>query len=248
MSELETFLETPEVVADQNDAAAVATADATPDTTTTEGKGDKDAATPAAVTDATTAKTGAEKHWSESAYHDEKRKRQALEQQLQQYQKPAAKQEEVDLFVDPKGFTEGLKNELKNGLRDERISLSREFLMESKPDYADKEARFVQMVAADDSLRLKMNAHPNPAKFAYETAAKAMADEAKLKLLDGVGDIDALREKFRQEFLAEQNGTSPPAAKPVKPIVEKAPSLATASAAKSNTTPTDASLVEMFPR
>lgn len=244
-SELDNFLETPEVEEAAVTPEAPASAEATTEAKTTEGKGDNDAGTPPAGTDESTAKTGAKPHWSESAYHDEKRKRQELERRLAEIEKPA-KQEEVDLFVDPKGFTQGLKNELKNELLTERINLSREIMAETKSDYADKEARFVQMAQADPSLVAKMNASPNPAKFAYETAAKAIADEAKLKLLDEIGDPAAYREKLKQELLAELGG-KPPAKTPLKAIVDRAPSLATASAAKANTDVPDDSLEALFP-
>jgi hypothetical protein len=249
MNELDTFLETPEgnEVETTEEAATVATPEAKPNAP--EGKGEIDAAPPAAEGNESTAQTGA-KHWSETAYLDEKRKRQELERRLQELEKPAQKQEqdEPDIFVDPKGFTDGLKNEIRQTVLQERINLSRELMLETKgDDYVQKEARFVEMVKADASLLTKMNASANPAKFAYDTATKAMEQEAKLKLVEEIGDPVAYREKLKAELLAEL-GQAQPAAAPAKPVIEKAPSLATASAAASNTSVPDDDLKSMFPR
>jgi hypothetical protein len=246
MNELETFLETP----DSNEAAVTTDAPASAEATTAakepEGKGAIDAATPAAVTDESTAKTNAEKHWSESAYHDEKRKRQELQRELDDLKKPQ-QQEKPDLFVDPDGFVKGVEEKIAATELKTRINLSRAFMVKLNPDYAEKEARFIDMVKADPSLVAKMNASAMPAEFAYQTAANAMEQEAKLKLVEEMGDPVAYREKLKAEILAEM-GAEP--AKPVKPalkaIVEKAPSLATASAAGSNTAVTDDSLESLF--
>lgn len=249
-NELDTFLETPSTEAATETTEAPASAEVTTEAKSEEGKGtNTDAEMPSAVKDESTAQPGA-KHWAESAYHDEKRKRQELERRLAEVEKPQQQEEGPDLFVDPKGFTEGLKNEIKQTVLSERISLSRELMLETKTDYAEKEARFVEMAKADASLVAKMNASANPAKFAYDTASKAIADEAKLKLVDEIGDPAAYREKLKAEILAELNGAEPtrPAKQPLKAIVEKAPSLATASAARANTEATSKSLEDLFQR
>jgi hypothetical protein len=67
--------------------------------------------------------------------------------------------------------------------------------------------------------------------------------------VDEIGDPVAYREKLKAELLAELGAPAlKPAKDPLKAIVEKAPSLATASAAKSNTAPSDVTLEEMFQR
>lgn len=254
MNELEQFLETPSTEAVTDTTEAPASAEATTEAKPEEGKGKSDAGMPTAVKDESTAKSGAEKHWSESAYLDEKRKRQErdeenerLRRELAAFKNPQQQEkDEPDIFVDPKGFTDGIKNEIKQTVLQERINLSRELMLGIKDDYTEKEARFVEMVKADASLLAKMNASANPAKFAYDTAAKAMEHEAKLKLVDEIGDPAAYKEKLKAEILAELGQAQPE--KPAKPLVEKAPSLATASAAGNNTSVTIPALEELFDR
>jgi hypothetical protein len=238
-TELENFLErsvTPEVVEDKAEPEteeAAAEADTTPEVA---DKGEKHAETPSAEKGST---ANASKHWSETAYLDEKRKRQELEERLAALEKPKAK-EDVDLFADPEGFKKSLRDEMKTEAFSIRAGISRDLLMETKPDYEAKEAKFLEMAKADPSLAEKLKTHANPAKFAYETAAKQIA-------LDEIGDPVAYREKLKQELLAELNG-SKPADKPAKQPIEKAPSLATASAAGSNTSVVKKSLEDMFER
>lgn len=255
MNELEQFLETPSAEAVTDTTEAPASATATTEAKTEEGKGKSDAGMPTAVKDESTANDVPKGHIPISAYLDEKRKRQELEAKLQEKEQPKPQEkDEPDMFVDPKAYTEGIKNEIKQTVLSERINLSRELMLETKADYAEKEARFAATVKAEQEagngfspLLAKMHASANPAKFAYETAAKAMADEAKAKLLDEIGDPAAYKEKLKAEILAEI-GQSTPTEKPAKPLVEKAPSLATASAAATNTSVTIPSLEEMFDR
>lgn len=245
MNELEQFLETPSTEAVTDTTEAPASAEATTEAKPEEGKGKSDAGMPTAVKDESTANDVPKGHIPISAYLDEKRKRQELEAKLQEREQPKPQEkDEPDIFVDPKGFTDGIKNEIKQTVLQERINLSRELMLGIKDDYTEKEARFVEMVKADASLLAKMNASANPAKFAYDTAAKAMEHEAKLKLVDEIGDPVAYKEKLKAEILAELGQT--PTEKPAKPLVEKAPSLATASAAAPNTSVTIPTLEEMF--
>jgi hypothetical protein len=237
MSELDQFLETSaeEVAAPPEQQAQAVAAD------DPEDKGKIPAEMPAATKDES-AKPDAEKHWSEAAYYDEKRKRKELQEKLEALEKSNQKQDEgPDLFVDPKGFTEGLKNDLKNTLLHERINLSRELLMETKQDYAEKEAKFVELAQANPALVSQMNSSANPAKFAYDLAKKELEKEAKLKLVEEIGDIEAFKQKLRDEILAEVKGSG------ASPIVKK-PSLATANAAKSNNATTGTTLEDIFDR
>lgn len=190
-----------------------------------ETKGETDAGTPPADKDGA-AKTG-DKHWSEQAYFDEKRKRQELERRLEALEKgekPEPKQEEekIDIFADPEKFQASVEQKIQRETLRTRILVSQEMMKESKPDYAEKEAKFLEMVKADPGLVQKMNAHPFPAKFVYEAAAKQLA-------LDAIGDPIAYREKLKAELLAEIQGATQQKS---KPTVEATPSLATLSGTK----------------
>ncbi len=196
-------------------------------------KGEKDAETPSAEQDKAANGDPDEVpkgHIPIAAYQDEKRKRQALEEEIQNLRNPSKeKQEEekVDLFADPDKFVASVDKRLAQSELKTRITLSREFYSDLKPDYAEKEKRFMEMANDNPSLAAKMREHSNPAKFAYETAAKQMAmDEV-------VQDPDAYREKIRQELLAELNPDETPAPADKKAEqVKVAPSLATAPAVK----------------
>ena len=241
-NELDSFVETSEEVQNTEDSTVEEKETATDGKTGTEQADDKgeNAETPSAEDKESSAKTDEGKaHWSETAYLDEKRKRQELEKQLEEKSKPKA--EEVNLFVDPDGF----KKSIKDGIRQEnfktKVNLSREFMLEAKPDYEEKEAKFFEMAQTDSALVTKMQNHSNPARFAYETASKQQA-------LDEIGDPAAYKERLKKEILEELKGSQDKPEETEKPQVDDAPSLATASAAKSNTSINEMSLEDMFDR
>ncbi len=245
ISELDNFLETSvaaEVVEQPAEAKQEAATAETSATTQATDKGELDAATPAAEKDST-ANTSTD--WSKTAYLDEKRKRQALEQELEELKKPKTpeKQDDApDMFVDPAAYTKHQDEKTKMLILRNKAEMSADLMRDAKPDYDEKAARFIDMAKADQSLADKMYASPNPAKFAYETAAKQMA-------LDAIGDPVAYEAKLREKILAELNGEKPAAEEiPAKKTIEKTPSLATASAARSNNTTTSVALEELFER
>lgn len=184
-----------------------------------EPKGEKDAAPPAAAETpkADDSLRDDQKTVPVAALVDERRKRQALEQQLQEYQKP--KEEKVDLFADPDRFVDDVNQRIKEVERTTRINLSREMVMSSKADYEEKETKFVEMAQQNPYLIQQMNQSSNPAKFAYDTAAK------QLQVDEVLSDPEAYKAKIRQELLQEL-GKAPVAKQ------ERAPSLATVSAVK----------------
>lgn len=136
--------------------------------------------------------------WAKVAYMDEKRKRQELEKRLEaleaggtQHERPKGK----DLFEDPEGRLQDLKLEVK-------ADISREMMMELKPDYKEKEDVFLALAKEDPTLVVKLRQAQNPAKFAYETAVKHRA-------LEEIGDPTQYREKIKAEILAELSKTQP---------------------------------------
>ena len=252
-SELDQFLETPEagatVVAEET-GKQDAPEETKASDETVDGKGEHDAETPAAEEDESTA-NAEEKPWQKAAYLDEKRKRQEREQELEQLrkeldefktQKQKQEEDEPDIFADPDGFKKSIKDSIRQESVRTRVGISREILMESKADYAEMEVKFIAMAKENPALSEKMLASSNPAKFAYETAKKQAA-------LDDIGDPVSYREKLKAEILAELHGKSEPEAETIaKPKVEHTPSLANASAAKSNNEFHDPGLNELFSR
>jgi hypothetical protein len=95
-------------------------------------------------------------HIPKKALIDERRKRQALEAEVAELKKGKPEEE-----VEP---------DLGTSLLRERINLSRELMLETKPDYEEMETVFLDMAKENPSLVTEMNKSPNPAKFAYTKA------------------------------------------------------------------------------
>ena len=137
--------------------------------------------------------------WAKVAYLDEKRKRQELEKRLEALENGGKQQQEQakgpDLFENPEEYLQNRELRLK-------ADISREMMMESKPDYKEKEEVFLALAKDDPTLVVKLRKAPNPAKFAYETAVKH-------KALEEIGDPVAYREKVKAELIAELSKPSP---------------------------------------
>lgn len=136
--------------------------------------------------------------WAKVAYLDEKRKRQELEKRLEALEaggKQAETAKEPDLFENPTEVLQNLELRVK-------ADLSRQMMIELKPDYKEKEDVFLALAKDDPTLVVKLRQAQNPAKFAYETAVKH-------KALEEIGDPVAYREKVKAELLAELAKSQP---------------------------------------
>lgn len=60
--------------------------------------------------------------------------------------------------------------DLSEVLLNQRINMSREIMIETKPDYEEMENVFAELAKEDESLISKMRNAQNPAKFAYKMA------------------------------------------------------------------------------
>lgn len=121
-----------------------------------------------------------------AALQDERRKRQELEQRLAALED--APEPEVDTRSDLERAT---------AYTDQRFVLAtRAMVAAEKPDFSEKETKFLEMAKANPNLAQQMLAADNPALFAYQTAAKQIE-------LDSFEGVDNLREKIRAEVLAE---------------------------------------------
>ena len=136
--------------------------------------------------------------WAKVAYLDEKRKRQELEKRLEALEtggKQTETAKEPDLFENPTEVLQNLELRVK-------ADLSRQMMIELKPDYKEQEDVFLALAKDDPTLVVKLRQAQNPAKFAYETAVKH-------KALQEIGDPTQYREKIKAEILAELSKTQP---------------------------------------
>jgi hypothetical protein len=136
--------------------------------------------------------------WAKVAYLDEKRKRQELEKRLEALESGNNQQVQPkgpDLFENPDEYLHERELRLK-------ADISREMLIEVKPDYKEREDEFLALAKEDPTLVVKLRKAANPAKFAYETAVKH-------KALQEIGDPVTYREKIKAEILAELSKTQP---------------------------------------
>lgn len=128
-------------------------------------------------------------------------------QQVQEWYRNQQQQEpEVDLY-DPQQAQQFFNNQLQpinRQIYETRVLLSQEMYRSAHPDYQEMEDIFAEAMNQDPSLRQKLEAHPVPAKFAYE-------EGKRLKLQQELSDPDAYRAKLRDEILAEIQSQQQPA-------------------------------------
>ena len=178
-----------------------------------------------------------------AALHDERRKREALTKENEDLkgQLPQDELDAPDMYDDPEGYKRWVREQVRTEDLNERISTSRAQMLEAEEDYGVMEQTFMILAGKDSTLIDKMQASPEPAKFAYDTA-KEFANTERQKLKDEV----------RKELLAEQGKSDPDPElteeqKRNKSAVET-PNLATAAATEKNTVhvESDEGLDEVF--
>src|SRR5690606_26774398 len=137
--------------------------------------------------------------------------RQWQAQQQQQGQEP-----EIDL-LDPQQAQQYFGNllaqersKIAETLLEQKVVASQEAMRQWREDYDEHETIFAEEMkrmeaAGDHTLRRRLNAHPFPAKFAYE-------EGKRLKLQQELSDPDAYRAKLREEIMAELQSQQQPAA------------------------------------
>lgn len=133
---------------------------------------------------------------------DEKRKRQDLERELQEFRSQAAQPKATpDPIEDPEGF---IRDQDQKRLND-RISMSQELMRSQHQDYDEKEIKFVELVKTNPHLYQQMSQSANPAKFAYE----AVMREERLNQFDSLDDTlkakeDALKQDFEKQMAEKE--------------------------------------------
>lgn len=166
-----------------------------------------------------------------AALRSERAKRQALEAELNDLKNKNAPQEEHgELDIDGKLFAE-------------RTNMSREMMMEAKPDYEAMETVFTEIAKDNPYLVNQMMKSHNPAKFAYEKAKEHVAVEEAKKLKDSDEFKEFLKAKAEGKKIVKE---SPDEKR--KQSVLAVPKLNKAASVGSNSTPkeTAESLDDMF--
>ena len=137
--------------------------------------------------------------WTKAAVLDERRKRQALEaelQQLKQGQQPAGETEKPDWYGDPEKAAQAMQQQLSQQAFNTKLELSQDMMRGQHEDYDELETEFADLAKQDPRLVQEMLQAPNPARFAYDTAKKAREYTA-------MKDVDSYKAKLRQEVEAE---------------------------------------------
>jgi len=184
-----------------------------------------------------------EESWTKAMALDERRKRQALEEELNELRNQVGSTQESkdspDPFEDPEGYKEHLRNEIRAEYRKDMISKSRQKILSEKgEDYLAKEKVFMELAEENPNLVQKMNESWDPAQFAYDQAVDHLQHEE----IRQAGGLEKWREKERERIKKELS-TETATQESKANESEQVPSLATASSASGGyATPVDESL------
>lgn len=151
--------------------------------------------------------TAEEKSVPIKALTEERRKRQEAEKRAEELEAKLTKIEPEkvpDPVEDPEGYKQYMEDSRHLDALKVKVSLSRDVMLDLKTDYAEKENVFVELARKNLFLVQQMNASPNPAKFAYQTAVEHLETT---KLRDPKYK-ETLKEEIRKEILAELKGTA----------------------------------------
>lgn len=144
-----------------------------------------------------------------AALLDERGKRQAVERELEQLRSQMSQAEQTpapDVFEDPDGYRKHMQDEAELREWNLRCDLTSDMMRSIHDDYDDMEARFIEMGKENSELLLRMRQSSNPAKFAYDTAKKAIRFEA----MENVDEWEAkktaeIEAKLKAEFEQKAN-------------------------------------------
>lgn len=141
--------------------------------------------------------------WTKAAVLDERRKRQALEaevEKLRQGNQPATEAEKPDWYGDPEKAAQAMEQQVGQTLSQQvwqtKVGLSQDLMRSQHEDYDELESEFMDLVKEQPGLIQEMQQATNPARFAYETAQKARKYAA-------MQDVDGYEAKMRQEIEAK---------------------------------------------
>jgi hypothetical protein len=166
---------------------------------------------------------------------DERERRQKAERERDEWRQraapPPAPPVRPDVFADPDGAFSHIEQQVSEQVTRARLDMSVMMEQASKPDYADKEAAFIEAVKANPALYQQMMSDPHPAGFAYRVGSQVLAMR---EIGDPAGYRERieqeLREKLEAEYAAKYQQVMPPAPPPA-PLPAFPTSLSTARAA-----------------
>ena len=166
---------------------------------------EKDDSTPESKAEQKTEDEEGPESWTKAAVLDERRKRQALEAELEkvrqgQQQQPANEAEKADWYADPEKAAQAMQQQVGQTVSQQvwqtKVGLSQDMMRAQHEDYDELESEFMDLVKDQPGLIQEMQQAANPARFAYDTAKKAREYTA-------MKDVDSYKAKLRQEVEAE---------------------------------------------
>ena len=159
------------------------------------------------------------------ALTEERRKRQSAEKRVKELEGQLRPKDKIpDPIDDPEGYVKYNEKRFSAEAFRTKANLSRDVMIDTKDDYIEKEAIFVKLAKERPYLKQQMMEHPNPAKFAYNTALEHLEIE-KYRDPDY---REKLKAELREEILKEKGG------KPAKKSALDVPDLTKAAAAGKN--------------
>jgi len=183
-----------------------------------------------------------QENWTKAAVLDERRKRQALQAELEQLknQKPV---EVPDIFTDQNAYTDYINQSVSDQVFRARVEMSQEFMRMQDSNYDDKETQFYEMATQNPLLVEQVKAHPMPARFVVDTVNKAN----ELKKLENIDEYKAkLRAEMEADIRKELGAEMESKAKQSEQLSSITPSLANARSSNASDKPIDQSLEELF--
>ena len=185
-------------------------------------------------------------HWSETAYKDEKRKRQELERQLEAER--AAKQEPVkppDAIDDPEGYNEYVKGMVGQAEMQATLRVSRAMAKRDDPDFDAKLEKYDELFKAGEVDQSKILSADSP----YHAMLEFVNKHERMKKMENIEEWEAQeRERIKEEVRKELESEMQSKAEKDQKVSAIKPSIANARSSKATEESYDASLKELLGR
>ena len=130
-----------------------------------------------------------------AAAQEERRKRQALENQLRELQaKPP--EEKKTFWDDPEAAFKHFQEQTEHAITKTRLDTAESIARQKYNDFDENVAEFAQLMATIPGVKEQMLSSPDPAEFAYRTGQRQ-------KELKSIGNIEEYRAKIERETRAK---------------------------------------------
>ena len=120
----------------------------------------------------------------------------ALDAEREKLKQPVQEEEKPDFWDNPEAQLTALEQRMEQKLLNERLNISETYARGKYTDFQEKLDVFAGMIQETPELHQRMLRDPNPAEFAYKTAA----DNLKVAKLQELGDPDEYRAKIAAEL------------------------------------------------